>query len=62
MPIIISGSTGISGVDGSAAAGGTYVVGMYTGVVGSQQVAVCRNDENVTTPTDVASVHIAIHR
>jgi len=42
--------------------GGTYVVGMYTGVAASQRVAVCRNDENITTPTDVTAIHISIFR
>jgi len=52
----------VGSAQGAAAAGGTYVVGMYTGVAASQRVAVCRNDENVTTPTDVAAIHISIFR
>lgn len=47
---------------GAAAAGGTYVVGMYTGTAASQRIAVCRNDENSTIPTDVSAIHVAIFR
>jgi hypothetical protein len=54
----------VGSAQGAAVAigGETYVVGMYTGVAASQRVAVCRNDENVTTPTDVAAIHISIFR
>jgi len=54
----------VGSAQGAAAAGGggTYVVGMYTGVAASQRVAVCRNDENITTPTDVTAIHISIFR
>jgi len=37
------------------------VVGMYSSETTNQQVAVCRNDENSTIPTD-RPVHIAIFR
>lgn len=53
----------VGSASGTATAGQTYVVGMYSATAtGSQQVAVCRNDENVSTPTDRDAVLVAIFR
>ena len=45
----------------AAIAGGTYVLGPVSIATGSFRVAVCRNDENVSTATDRSTVTAAAH-
>lgn len=56
-----SGYTVLGNALSAAVAGGTYVLGPSSIQTGAFAVAVCRNDENVTTPTDRSIVTTAAH-